>query len=470
MSRTSKAKARIFGSGGIAEKWDPFLVRSTNGRIVDFSFMRARGKLGESVVRTLTAKQVALASHMKSRSFARFFFEVLDERCEAAGIQPPTSQEEIDLNLATSIIEAIKHHPDRTAGDRADNWSKAYTLLQKLTNNRLPTRRRHARATKRRRGWKTYSDEDVETLVREARLCIDELLVRQAEIAALREKYRTWDFRVRPSNKEELIAFWIIELGAVPLTAIALRKMGYSWFVWALQTRGLNLFKLHRHVHPSAEDAIPFIILLEHIFGLNQRGVLDLELDCIGVVDGRPSVRNNKPRSGGVQFTPEVSTEAFEEAKWLINTFIEISAAARLLATTEEKCRVWVVVQRNGRFGRLARANSFIRAMEYDNSGASTFYLGLERWAKERGLPAGIIGALNHRMRKHSIRIAYNDVAGNDQESQHAGVKAARLQVNDRDGLLGCYALNLVPEVGAIRVFSAIESILMQQLHSYGIN
>src|ERR1700743_33888 len=107
MSRTSKTKARIFGSGGMAEKWDPFLVRSSNGQIVDFSAARAWGKLGESVVRAVTANRVAFRSHVESRKFVQFFLTVLGERCEAAGIQQPTAQEEIGLDLATSVILAF---------------------------------------------------------------------------------------------------------------------------------------------------------------------------------------------------------------------------------------------------------------------------------------------------------------------------------------------------------------------------
>src|SRR6202012_3759521 len=105
-------------------------------------------------------------------------------------------------------------------------------------NNSLPTRRQHTRATKRRRGWKTYTDEEVCTLVSESLKNIAEILERREKGLEIRDRYSTWDFGTRPNSKEEYIAYWLCKLDGIPLRFSELEGNGHRWFVRGLQRCG----------------------------------------------------------------------------------------------------------------------------------------------------------------------------------------------------------------------------------------
>jgi hypothetical protein len=462
MARTSKSKSIVLAPDGATTDRDPLVMKPiAGGKVVSFAEFRRWGELGEQAVRVVTRHMTAFCSLQGAKTALRTRFKLIDEECDKANLPSPRTPAELSPQVALAVVARLLEMPNWNRVNRQARSHEAYLMFQQLLPEKLAVQRRRGGVpSSQRRRWKTFKDEELDILSNIARRCIGDFLENRKWVERFKRRSRDWDLTGKLDSREKCIAYWLHVLEGKPIRRDHLESSGHRKFTTVLTAHGTSQNELYRLIYPSCEDAIPFIILLEKIFGLNLRGILDLETNCIGTAGNRDVIKYRKPRGAGDQVTPPVSSILFDEARWLINTYLELTKELRKLAHPELQKFLWLGLKRRQGNGPPVGVLQF---------GNSSFHRTLIQWCKKNGLPDTAMAAFTSRVRKHTVQEAYKEIAETTLQSQLDGIAAAKTRLNDKEGLLRCYAFNLVTEEDAVRAIKSVEKNLLQKLSNYGV-
>jgi hypothetical protein len=464
MSRPKSSDAIVLGltmDAGVAPI-DPWEMRvPETDKIIDCSELKPWEALGEEAIRIKRLRIKAVSTHERGLEELREIFRALAEHCDSSRCPRPLSTDQLTEQMVAGTLNLIATKASCSVETRAERAATASALFRKLVKKRIPVpefRPPH----KRSRIPKTIKTLDAERIIELAKEDIIRIHSRITAGEAMFNQPAPPFGRRSEMSKSDMFSYWMHNLHGLPQSKQSIIEAEGRWFSAAAIRLKFNLFEMNELLYPTILDAIPFMLMLTKLRGLNVRGVLDQKTNSL--ING--TLRVVKKRGNDDDILMALSAEVLAEVEWVRNIWLGVTERGRKLAKPEDQEWFWLVLR-----GKDTE-DGLIRPWHYYLGGKSILLKAIREWCDQRGISREVSGSLMGKLRKHAGSVVYKTAAAGDRSiaGQVHAIREAKQFLHHKDETPACYPLSFVSVFDVVHAINSSGLRVKDKLASYGVD